>query len=197
MSANDARWAFRLARAWRESTLPATFGEVTHCIEAAKLGRLALKRVFVDAEPLPCGYVICNAEAEALMGRGVPVSEWPGSAWSVGVDPDATDVPGVGWNGHLLLRGDGWIADLSAGQFSRPLRNLTVHAWAAPIDPTKDVLTEPTRYAAPDGNVVALVVPRPELRAWKNGSAWRGTPPRGWVEQLTELTLSLDEETKT
>lgn len=165
---SDYETAIAVAGAWNASWLPATFGERTHCIEAAKIGLAVLKELGVTARPLPCAYRIANPLAHEFISTRQPVSEWPDDAWAIGVDPDS-NAPGPGWNGHVVVLGDGFMLDLSAGQFHR--RHIPSKAYAAPLDDMDPTL--PMRFERVGDDIVVEVWPRPELRAWKNGSAWR------------------------
>jgi hypothetical protein len=110
--------------AWREAC-----GLRPDCCIAA--GRLALDvcRFFdVPAEPHPVRVIAENPVMakwrEEHDGTGMPPELWEETgAWSVGVDPDQ-DRGGEGWNGHLVVVTSTLLVDLSAGQMTRPAKNL-------------------------------------------------------------------------
>lgn len=184
MSLRDLYIADALAKAWHEELEP-IFGDQTHCIEAAKIARAALARVKVPSRPLPCGLLVANPEGSDLIDAGVPITQWPATAWSIGVDPDS-NVPGPGWNGHLILAGDGWIGDFSAAQFRhskrRRLARIDIEAWVSPTPPGWDL--RPISIRNEDHGTVVVIQPRPELARWRSTNAWRSNVPTDWVDKL-------------
>jgi hypothetical protein len=76
-----------------------------------------------------------NAEAAGLMQAGVLMTEWPGSAWSVGVTgTDQVDPNGV-WDGHLVAVTATHLIDASLDQFSRPSKGITLTPSAFELSP--------------------------------------------------------------
>ena len=65
-----------------------------------------------------------NEEARVLMLQGVTVSDWPDTAWSLGVNSKTVDGKGVGF--HLVIQMQEGILDLSALQFNRPSKGISV-----------------------------------------------------------------------
>lgn len=198
----------RVAWAWKAAGLDA---KLKSCIQSTRIGLEVLANLEIQATALPCAIVVRNAEAVDCSLRGLPVADWPPTAWSVGIDPDApapAQTPAEaassallggpvidnrtgerGWNGHLLIEGEGWLLDLSANQFSRPLRNMELHAWAAPITPLDPDAGDNSWLITMTNSVNVRVYPRVELAAWRNGSAWREDPPQDAVTAVTYLAL--------
>lgn len=177
---NHALIARRLAIAWAQ--------EVTDsrpmCIEATRCGIEALRRLGVKAQPLPCEILVANRYAYDLVCRGVPVSQWPPWAHSVGVAPGLTPARPLrrGWSGHLVIEGDDFIADFSLAAFTRPQRGLIVGPWAWAKD--HDIRLIGDRWVAVGVDIAIQIKPRPELAGWRTGSAWRRTPNNALVHRL-------------
>jgi hypothetical protein len=175
--------ARRIAQAWSR-----LFGPDAMCIEATRCGIEALGRLGIPARPLPCAITVFNQFALAVAGRGIPVDEWPPWAHSVAVVPDPPDSsPGNSfrerrWNGHLVIEGDTFIADLTLGAFARPDRNLVVHATAWAKD--REIVPFAGTWAAACGTAGVVITPRPELAAWRTGSAWRRRPDPDLIAYL-------------
>lgn len=92
-----------------------------HCILGTRTLFEALRRVGVDSKVVTVEALAANREADGLIRRGVPYTEWPSTAWSVGA---VTTAPGSGYPGHVVLVttvDDGtFLLDSSTGQFRRP-----------------------------------------------------------------------------
>lgn len=198
----------RVAWAWKAAGLDE---KMKSCIQSTRIGLDVLANLGIQARALPCAIVVRNAEAVDASLRGLPVQDWPPSAWSVGIDPDAPPADsGVdkttstlfgggkvfdnrtgerGWNGHLIIEGGGWLLDLSANQFSRPLREMELHAWAAPVSPLDLEAGDNSWLITMVGGVNVRIYPRPELAAWRNGAAWREDPPEEAVTAVTYLAM--------
>ena len=94
------------------------------CINATWIGLEVLRHLGVEASPSAWDAMVVNEEARLLMLQGVPVSDWPDTAWSLGVNSKTVDSEGVGF--HLVIQVQEGILDLSALQFNRPSKGINV-----------------------------------------------------------------------
>ena len=110
----------RLQYGWEQRTRETPLAP-NHCILGTRTLYEALRRLGVEARIVTVEALFANREAMALVERGVPVPDWPKTAWSVGA---VTSAPGSGYPGHLVLVvtvDDGtFLIDSSTGQFQRP-----------------------------------------------------------------------------
>lgn len=97
----------------------------TRCIVATRLGIEALAYFGIPASPLPCRVDIFNPEYCKLRAAGVadPNELLAGGAYMVSID--AGNHRG-GYGGHLMIELPDGVMDLNFGQFSRPLKNMTL-----------------------------------------------------------------------
>lgn len=112
------------------------------------------------------GWLLANADPS------VPVTEWPSTAWSLGIVGTGERVPETnGWDGHLVAYVDEadsrWIVDASLDQFSRPQRGIELlpSVFSMPKPWTGD----PMIFDKADGTVVVY-------RAMQNPGPWRRAP---------------------
>lgn len=160
------------------------------CIEGTRLATAVLRHLGVDAAALACDVVAANRAGVALLAEGVPATEWPPHAWSIGV---LCDIPRSGANrqepgrrrgfaGHVVACGDGWFCDLTAQQFHRPERGLVVDAaLAGPYDPAVARVS----HDLPRGAVLVWKW-RPEVRSYRTTPAWRQDVGHGLVLAMAE-----------
>lgn len=100
------------------------------CVLASKVLLVSLTEAGFEAWAEPTYAVASNAASWAQLGR--PVSEWPDEAWSVGVIDEGKGMSPGSYPGHLVVMtrlfndGDLYLVDGSAGQFSRPAKNLVI-----------------------------------------------------------------------
>lgn len=94
------------------------------CVNATYIGLEVLRRIGVDASPSVWDAMVMNEEARLLMMEQTPVSEWPDTAWSVGVNAKTRDANGLGF--HAVAQMKEGVLDLSSLQFSRPHKNINV-----------------------------------------------------------------------
>lgn len=85
----------------------------------------------IPAVPQECNTYAANAKAAKLVDDDVPFTDWPPSAWSVGVVQANGDTTRGGWNGaHMVAllgpAGDRLLVDVSAEQFARPNKGILV-----------------------------------------------------------------------
>jgi hypothetical protein len=99
------------------------------CVLASKVLLVALIDAGFQAWVEPTYALAINKEGYLLLDRGVPTSEWPDTAWSVGVEEGGTIDTGS-YPGHLVVfcyvDGALTLVDGSAGQFSRPAKQMNV-----------------------------------------------------------------------
>jgi len=122
--------------------------------------------VTLTAQPL--SVVVLNPAAKAEYAQQRPIDEWPPEAWSVGTHCTDT-VTATGWEGHLIVVGDGMMADLTAGQFDRPEKGIRCAPWVMPVP------TQPPPWGfefgeAPSTQMVMLPC---EARAYRQSPDWR------------------------
>jgi hypothetical protein len=79
----------------------------------------------MTGRPLAVKVAVFNAAARPLATAGVPVSDWPPEAHSIGIDGSGQHRPG-GWNGHLIAVTGGHLIAGSLDQMSRPHRGITL-----------------------------------------------------------------------
>lgn len=165
-------------RSWPENTFAVARGGT--CIETTRAAVAVLRRLRLDARPLPVAVHAVNARAELLHVRRVPVEQWPSDAWSVGIvdlgvqSYDSLDEPSrrTGWAGHLIVAGPDWLLDLTAQQFSRPDHDLHIDGAMLGLSLRFDPTREGTRVALPRGGAIRYL-PQPWHKAWRSTPAWR------------------------
>jgi hypothetical protein len=99
------------------------------CIATTRVVIEVLRAFGVPARPWPVNVKIFNAAAWPLANARVPVAEWPGDAWSVGIDV-RNGRDGVG---HLVAVSGLRMIDASIDQASRPGMNMELVPLVAPI----------------------------------------------------------------
>lgn len=188
----------RLAERTR-SWAVANIDDVSTCILTSRIGIAVLEQAFaaeiacgaLRLSPQPVFVTVMTPSAWRLAEQGVPVSHWPDSAWSVGVSEHSTTGRAGGWDGHLVIslreraagQGSGAsrsLLDLTADQFSRPQRGITIEGpilvgirstWT-PKDP---VITRLGEESDPEEDR-ALVVYRPMAPGHRAATSWRESP---------------------
>lgn len=97
------------------------------CVLASKVLLVSLTEAGFDAWVEPTYAIASNRASWEWQGR--PISEWPEEAWSVGVEPGKR-IDSGSYPGHLVvmtrLFGDLLLVDGSAGQFSRPAKQMII-----------------------------------------------------------------------
>ena len=149
------------------------------CVAATAISVHVLKHFGIRATPFELELLVANAEARALLVEKVPVEQWPGTAWSVGI-AEADDTVRLGpkdWPGaHLVCVARteqfGWIVDLSFGQVSRPEKGMPTGAAAMPV--TRQWTRQPEPVEWIDDEHGTYVFMRPVLR--QEPSRWQGAP---------------------
>ena len=84
----------------------------------------------IPAEPVVTTCGVYNRAALELRDAGVPVSEWPAHAYSVGTSPSPNHALGNkgGFDGHLIAIIDGHLIDAATTQFARPAYGIELPA---------------------------------------------------------------------
>lgn len=173
-----------LVSVWREFSHADDFPfSPDHCINGTRVAVEVLRRFGVTAQPMSVRMVVFNSFAWDLFTHGVPISEWPAHAWSVGVGPGMDTQPGR-WNGHLVAVGEDFMLDMSAGQFHRPGKidmpgPLLIDGALAPDDQSLMV-------TGPKGLKV-LYAPWPEANEWRTASGWRLERNAAVIRHVTNL----------
>jgi hypothetical protein len=162
----------RLRTLWLEAVAPNVRKRC--CILAASTTVRVCEYFGIRASELPVRTQILNTEALELSVAHVPMSEWPDSAWSIGVNEHAPEVDG-GWVGHLLVsveNGD-FIVDLSGYQYDRPSKGIEVGAL---IRARADITTLANGWSAAAGasdTTWCMWQPWPENRGYRKSKNWR------------------------
>jgi hypothetical protein len=173
--------ARRVAIAWGDA-----FGGASVCIEATRYGIEALRRLGVKAWPMPCEVVVMNQLGFRLAVDGVPAATWPPRAYSVGINPGLKPNRSVhkGWNGHLVVGGAGFLADLTFAAFSRPERDMAT--WAGAWDKGREIHKVNNEWVAVSDDIVFWFTPRCDLTRWRTSGAWRCDIEERFVDRLVE-----------
>jgi hypothetical protein len=150
------------------------------CILAARLAIELLREHGVRAWAEATNTVIFNRAGWELAEREVPHDQWPEHAWSVGATEDAE---GSGFPGHVWAAADGWLIDLSARQFHRPVR---IHVDGGLI--VRNRLGEPARpMVLGEGPTMLVIgVGRLSTRSYRQARDW-STNWRELVAPMREL----------
>lgn len=166
------------------------------CIAAACMGSEALRYFGVPAEPVAADVVLFNARGWDLQQAGIPTSEWPPEAWSLGVQHEtnvAQGMPGPkGYPGHLVIIVHDLLIDLSAAQFNRPARNLRCDRPLILDGGTWDDAAGAMSFGAtlPDGSKIAYWL-RPEIRSWRaSPDARRKSLAGAMIRRIREMDLT-------
>lgn len=156
------------------SEILATGVTVKSCVLSVRVLKDVLDYFGIDSRPQAVGVVAFNAEGWELAGRNVPQSEWPPSAWSVGVK-------GTGlveqrersyWDGHLVLLVGDIMIDPSLDQLARPERGINVAPTAFAIPPDTDTRAS-FGYSRPDGGGSLLYSFLDLPPTWRNAPDWQ------------------------
>jgi hypothetical protein len=153
------------------------------CVASARVGVEVLRRLGLNAQAVSCGVSVMNLEAARLHAAGIPLAQWPESAWSVGVAASA----GTSWDAHVVVQwdagGNRGLVDLDLGRYARPQYNL---------HPKSVAVRYPSRRATDvsfiiAGSTVVHWVLHPEQTGFKKVSQWRQLD--GWFDALVDRYL--------
>lgn len=165
------------------------------CIEAARLATAVLRRAGVGARPMACDVVAFNADALALFDQGVPITDWPPTAWTRGASCDH-DHPGpnlsepyrrVNPGGHLVVAStvdDTWFVDLTVQQYHCPEQGIVIEAAIAADEVDWD--HGGIRWPLSTGGAVEWYW-RPQIKAFRTTPAWRQDVDHGLVAKMAAL----------
>jgi hypothetical protein len=159
-----------------------------YCINATRTGIDALAAYGVKAKPVSVSMVIANQAASQLIEAGVPFTEWPEHAWSIGLGHDNATSPDAGWNGHLVIEvGNYYVIDLSGEALHRPglieIDGPIVLAGLARVG-------QETHYTL-DRSVVVFAQRTPEHNAWRHAPGWTTRRPLDTAELIRRMALEL------
>ena len=156
---------YALHGTWPEVTKDKYLQE-NHCILATRTA-IEVGRYFgVKLEPLPVSILLFNQPGWERFTQGIPVSDWPPEAWSVGTETN-DEVTKTGWNGHLIISGGGMMLDLTANQMARSHRNIWAEPW---ILKTPD--EEPPWVFRTDDDTTMILNPV-EAKKYKGTKDWK------------------------
>lgn len=163
---------------------------VGRCIEAARICVAAWRRAGVDCKAVACDVWAFNAKGWGLANLNVAAADWPADAWSVGCDCDdrslhtsRSDGSTSRFNGHVVIVGAGWLADVTAQQFHRPSKGIVLHG--AVLAERPDDEREPVAYRADTTTVVYRL--RPEMASWRLTPAWRQDLDYATLDRLVDV----------
>lgn len=162
-----------LATVWSEWSHEPDFPYTRdHCINGTRVAVETLRHFGIKAKPLSVVVLVFNQTAWDLFKQGVPVTEWPPHAWSVGIDQHTNTASDNRFAGHLVAHGDTWLLDISAGQFHRPGLIHSPDALVLPV-------TEPIRPGAEgwwdhtdEHHNTWLMRPTPHVNDWRTAGGW-------------------------
>lgn len=136
MLALDAVTQVRVCALEAKAQLEALTTRSNACILGTRLFVVGARERGVLCRAVPFNVMALNREAYELVVAGVPRRDWPDTAWSVGVMGDApadvltTRHGGYSWHlaAEAVIDGRRFLVDMTADQFDRPLRGLSVPA---------------------------------------------------------------------
>lgn len=194
----DRTWLHDWALACRLVTL-SEFTTVNTCILTTRLGVEVLTHYGLSAKAQPVRVAAWNREGITLHLRKVPHSQWPESAWSVGIEGTGVSDRSTGaWDGHLVvvLRNPSrtrTLIDLTADQLSRPQRGIDISGPIlmdlTPVWAPGDMLFTPPKE---DGSVLGYE-PQVNAGGWRDAPDWSGKRDLHDV-LVKEVIATLDEQ---
>ena len=186
----DREVARAMAEAWRRWQSEPSFPFAPdHCINGTRVAVDALRVLGVYAKPVSVQFILFNAKAYALWEQGIPYTEWPPDAWSLGVGPGAVGTGG-GWDGHLCAEGDGFTLDLSAAQFNRPGLIICDEPLLMPELPPEGMI-----HTRDEHGQTVLIGRWPENNYWRRASGWKRLQPAE-VREIVARTVRVIGEGK-
>lgn len=142
------------------------------CIAASTIVSDALSFFGVECEPMAVDIIAYNKAGREASDAGLPISEWPDEAWSVGSDHDRP-VGGPGYDGHLVVYfpGKGFV-DLTCNQYRKPDKGIAVEAPIWVELPDDYEMGKWLELPRPDGTKVVYRL-RPDQKRWKHAKDYR------------------------
>lgn len=115
-------------------------GRPDSCILQCRVLLEALRNFGIAAKPMPVDVHILNPPYHRHVEDGTGVEteaelmalHAADGSWTIGLGV-GEGAPGKWSNGHLIVLGDGWMADPSLGQASRPDRDINLEPLLAPV----------------------------------------------------------------
>lgn len=157
-----------LVDGWITAVEPHT--RVNACILAARVTSLVLDYYNITNRVIACETFVFNQAAIKQLELNTPTGEWPPEAWSIGVTSDS---PGGEYGGHLIVKTDELLIDLSARQFHRPGR-ISING---PRVWDEVFVTDDGRYMVNEDDVWVMYVPATHLAPYRNTPDWRNGKP--------------------
>jgi hypothetical protein len=103
--------------------------DVSACILGTRTMIAAFTHLGIEATAVPTRAVACNRVGAEMLRSGLPSSQWPSHAWTVGTD--TSPVEGR-YSGHMVavvcIDGEEWLVDSTSLQFRRPQRDMPIPA---------------------------------------------------------------------
>lgn len=96
-------WLHNVAVQVRTITVATQGLGANSCVEDTRTGIEALAHHGITARPVAVDVLAGTRAAYQLVRDGVPVSQWPDDAWTVGVDHREPPRTPSSYNGHLVL----------------------------------------------------------------------------------------------
>jgi hypothetical protein len=144
------------------------------CIASSLVGQKVLAHYGVTARPVATTVAAYNRRGREMFNSGLPFTQWPRDAWSVGVQGSGVmNFETKRYDGHvvLLFKPAGsprTLLDLSADQLDRPLKSLRVPGPVAVEMPRLWTPMDPAEITI-DGPSATYIAYRPLL----GGDDWR------------------------
>jgi hypothetical protein len=106
---------------------------INHCIMATRAAIEVGHYFGYTWHPLVVNIAVFNQAGFELFQQGIPFTDWPAEAHSVGVISQNTTTA-TGWDGHLLARAGDILIDLAGAQFDRPGKDIAIGPWTFKVE---------------------------------------------------------------
>jgi hypothetical protein len=127
--------------------------EESCCIAATKITEQVAGYFGLRGKARPVRIVVANQAAIPFITSGVPVTDWPAHAWSVGTDGSQRR-PGR-YPGHLVLlvrsRDAAYLVDSSLPQYARPRLGLSLRPLVTRLNDAQPLKEDDPAVAGIDG----------------------------------------------
>lgn len=194
----DRAWLHEFALRTREVTL--AFAVENSCILSTRVGLTVLEHFGVKARAQPVTAAAYNEEGWRLASNRVPVSQWPQTAWAVGIEGSGiSNSETRAWDGHLVLIVSNpsrtrTLIDLTADQMDRPARGIHI---GGPVFMDIEGMWTPkdprfTLWGEEEGAARTIVMYRPQVTAgsWKDAPDWAGSDKhKAWRQHMIEHVI--------
>jgi hypothetical protein len=166
------RIAEQVWQATRQKGLPESC-----CIAATKITEQVARYFGLRGKAQPVRIVVANQAAIPFITAGVPVTDWPAPAWSVGTD-GSQHRPGR-YPGHLVLlvhsRAAAYLVDSSLPQYARPRLDLSLRPLVTRLNDAQPFTDDDPAVAAIDGGRGVVT-----YRPYHDGGLYRRAPD--WMD---------------